>query len=217
LQQIKEEAMRNVVVFCLMICASLTPVLPAPVDDVAGQGRSDSSQLSEKELNRQARLREKAELFGPGAQIQILMRGSAIETVYKGEIDEISANSLKLKTKDLILPIMYGQIESLNLIKRRYRANGKPDPVQVRRVAADIGIGEKATVDLVSSAHFSGKIESIDKESLTMNSQGRPQQIRFSEVKGIKRSQFPVWKQAVLGVGIGFAAVAIFMAIVIDD
>jgi len=156
---------------------------------------------SSKELEREAAFKEKVDLFGPGAQIRVVLRNTSTSVEYKGEIDEIAADSFKLRTNDRTLPIRYDQIGTLNLKERSYKAQGQPDPVQVRRVAAEIGIGQKVKVELASAKRFSGIMQSVDKEKILIGSRENPVPVRLDDVRMLEKSHLPAWAKVVIAVG----------------
>jgi hypothetical protein len=206
--------MRRALVLSLMIFVSVIPVLPGSTGSVIfEQSGGDVPKQSTKELKRQAALSEKVELMGLGAQIRVVMRGSANLT-YEGAIDEIAADSFKLKMKDQTLPIQYGQVEVLSLRARAYKTRGQPDPVQVRQVVADMGVGENAKVKLVSNDRFNGTIRSIEKEGFVVASKGNPVSVKYGEVQEIEKKKFPAWGKVAIaaGVVVGLLAALVYSA-----
>lgn len=192
--------MRRALVLCLVICISAVPIPARSASDVQPQ--------SAKELKRQAALKEKIEFMGLGAQIRVVTLGSSNVT-YEGTIDEIAAENFKLKMKNQTLPFQYNQIRTVTLKDRRYKTLGQPDPVRIRQIVADMGVGEKAKVELTSNERFSGTIQSIQKDGFVISPQNRP--VKFSEVKEIKKKQFPTWAKAAIIVGIAIAALDLLM------
>ena len=196
--------MRRALVLCLMICLSVIPVLPKSTDVIAEQKEDDVQKQSSKELRRQAAIREKIELMGSGAQIQAVMRGSSSPVTLKGEIDKIAAENFGIKTKDRVQQLQYSQIERVSLSKSGYKAQGVVDPVRVRRVVADIEVGNRAKIKLASSERFSGTIQSIEKESFVITSQGRSSPVKYGEVAEIKKTGLPTGtKLAIVGAAVG--------------
>jgi ribosome maturation factor RimP len=192
--------MKIALVLFLMIFVSLMPVLPRSMDDaIPTQNGNDAQKLSNKELKRQDALRKKVELMGSGAQIRVLMRGAAAVT-YEGTIDEITAESFNLKTRDQILPVQYDQVERLTLKEQRYKTQGQPNSVRVRQIVADMGVGENAKVELASNERLSGTIQSIEEESFVITSKGRSLLLKYDEVKEIEKKRLPAWaKVAIVG------------------
>ena len=94
--------MKRLLVFCLMILVTEVPAMFA----------GGPAEQSSKALAQQASLKEKAELFGPGTQVTARIRGTSSNVDYHGTIDEISGNNMKLKLKDRIMPIEFGQLEA---------------------------------------------------------------------------------------------------------
>jgi len=196
--------MRRALVLCLMICLGVIPVLPKSTDVIAEQKEDDVQKQSSKELRRQAAIREKIELMGSGAQIQAVMRGSSSPVTLKGEIDKIAAENFGIKTKDRVQQLQYSQIERVSLSKGGYKAQGVVDPVRVRRVVADIEVGNRAKIKLASSERFSGTIQSIEKESFVITSQGRSSPVKYGEVAEIKKTGLPTGtKLAIVGAAVG--------------
>jgi ribosome maturation factor RimP len=198
--------MRKAIALLLMLLMNL------PAMSGTNAGLPEPAQ-SEKELKRQALFREKVESFGSGAAIRVVMRGSSAKAEYVGEIDEISADNFKLKTKDHNLTVRYDQVEMLSLKQRSYKTGGQPDPVQVRRVACDIGIGNKAKGELTTLKRFSGTIQSMEKEDFVINANGNLQTIKFNDVKRIEKGQMPAWGKALLFVGIAVAVVVVLTGV----
>jgi ribosome maturation factor RimP len=186
--------MTKVVVLCLILCVSVMPVFPASA--VFERTDNEMRGQSPKELQRQAEFRKKINLMGPGAEIRIALRGSSAPVRYEGVVDEITAESFKLKMKDRTLSIQYGQIETLNLKKQYYRPFGEPDPAQVRQIVAGLGVGQKVRVMLVSNERFSGTIRSFEKEDFVISS--RSQSVKFNEVKEIEKKHFPTAAKVVI-------------------
>jgi ribosome maturation factor RimP len=200
--------MKRMLVLFLMICVSVIPVLPGSVDDVIPtQNGSNAQKLSEKELKRRDAFRKKVKLMGSGAQIRVVLRGTS-DVIYQGTIDEITAEGFKLKTSDQTLPIQYGQVEKLNLKNGRYKTQGQPDPILVRQIVADMGVGESAKVKLTSNERFSGTIQSIEEESFVITSNGRSSPMKYGDVTEIEKKRLPAWaKMAIIsGVVAGILA-----------
>jgi hypothetical protein len=204
--------MRKMLVFCLIVLMGM-PATPGTA--FGGQEGSDTPKRSQKELQRQASFREKVEFLGTGAQIRVTVRGNAADVQSEGEIDEISADGFKLKRKDSsLLMCNYSQLESLHLRQGSYKTGGQPDPVQVRRVACEVGIGNKAEVQLTDLKRFSGTIQSLEKEAFVIHVKGNPETVKFSDVQKIEESHMQAWSKALLGVGIGVGiCVGVILAI----
>jgi ribosome maturation factor RimP len=201
--------MRKVLVFYLIILMSI-PALPGAA--FGEQEGSDTPKRSQKEMKRQASFKEKVEFLGTGAQIAVTLRGGSADVQYEGEIDEISADSFKLKRKNssLLVPYMYSQLGSLHLRQVSYKTEGQPDPLQVRRVAYEVGIGKKAEVELTDLKRFSGTIRSFETEAFVINSHGNSQHVKFSDVKRIEKGHMSAAaKITLIAVGIGVAVVVI--------
>jgi len=197
--------MKRLLVFCLMILVTEVPAMFA----------GGPAEQSSKALAQQASLKEKAELFGPGTQVTARIRGTSSNVDYHGTIDEISGNNMKLKLKDRIMPIEFGQLEALHFRTNSYESKRRPDPVQARRVAIEIGIGEKAKGRRVSE-RFSGVIQSIGDESFTLNAEDRALSVRFDEVTKLEKDDMPRWAKGAIAGGVAFGLFALMMGIALS-
>jgi hypothetical protein len=71
---------------------------------------------------------------------------------------------------------------------------------------ADIEVGNRAKIKLASSERFSGTIQSIEKESFVITSQGRSSPVKYGEVAEIKKTGLPTGtKLAIVGAAVGGA------------
>jgi ribosome maturation factor RimP len=183
--------MRKALVFLLMILMNLPAISGTGAD--SADKKSDVSNQSEKQLKQQESIKKKVELFGLGAKVKVVMRGSSANASYEGVIDEISGESFRLKMKNQSTTYQYAQIESMSYPRGKYKTGKQVDPAQVRGIAVEIGIGEKATIDIVSSKQrVKGTILSIEKENLVTDFQGNQLPIKFNDVKLIERAHLPV-------------------------
>ena len=210
--------MRRLFAFSLMICMSAMPVMPRCADDISpARGENDTQIRSSKEPKRQAAFREKMELMGRGARVQIAMRGSSAPVKYVGSVDEISTEGFKLKMNDRTLRIGYDMIETLTSKERSYKAAGEPDPVRVRTIAAGIGAGNKTKIRLISGQRLGGIIQSIEKDGFTIATAERALPIKFAEVTEIKYQKFPAWGIAAIAVGAACALLFVLYAATYED
>jgi hypothetical protein len=112
-----------------------------------------------------------------------------------------------------LMQYQYSQLESLHLRQASYKTKGQPDPVQVRRVAYEVGVGNKAKVELADLRRFSGTIESFEEEAFVINVNGNPQPVKFSDAQKIEKSHMAAWKIALLVVGIVVGALNVLYVI----
>jgi hypothetical protein len=119
--------------------------------------------------------------------------------------------------KDRVLSIGYDMMETLTSKEQSYKADGEPDTIRVRAIAAGIGVTNKAKVRLVSGQRLSGIIQSIDKNGFTLATEERAVPIKFAEVKEIKFQKFPVWGIAAIAVGATCAILFVLYAATYED
>ncbi len=166
--------------------------------------KDEDRQKSDKDARPEASIKEKAELLGLGADIRVVMRGIDFQgqsLAYMGIIEENSADQLKPKIGNEIRPLDYGQIKELNFYTNRYKTQEQVDPDVVRRVADNIGIGQKVKIKLASDTKISGTIQSIEEEGFVVASNGKLVPVKYAEVKEIKKKKFPAWGKAAIAVG----------------
>ena len=204
--------MKELITFCLMICVIVTPAIPVGASEVVLENTQDKDQnKSDKDAKREAAVKEKAELLGLGAEIEVVMRktNSRGERIHhRGILEEISAEGLGLKIKDKTTHIQYSQIDRLRLTENKYKANGQVDPVRVRQVAAELGVGKDIQLKLTSDKKITGELQSLSSDSLVIadSKKGLFETVPFREVKEIKGKGMPGWGKALIIGGVAFGA-----------
>jgi hypothetical protein len=89
--------------------------------------------------------RQRVDQFGVGAKVKVeLADGKKL----KGSIQSIGDGEFLLAAAKAGSPtrVPYGDVTQLNLAKNTYKATGQPDAVEVRRVAAELGVGHHIVV-----------------------------------------------------------------------
>jgi ABC-type phosphate transport system auxiliary subunit len=200
--------MKRLIVFYLMFCVGVVPALPIDTSKVVPEeDQNDSQQKSDKDVKREAEIKAKVELLRLGAEVKVAMRGAYTKgklTTHRGTIAEISDECLGLQVGDRTLQIDYDQIEELSLTKNKYKASGQVDPVAVRRVVADVGMGEKAKLKLDSDKKISGVIQSVASDSFTIadSKTGQTETVLFSEVTEIQKDKMSTGARVAIIAGV---------------
>lgn len=215
--------MKRFSAFCLMLCIGVIPAMPLGANEVVLENRQGNDQKkSDKDAKREASIKAKAELFGLGADVKVVMRRTNLQgehVTHRGIISEISAEGFGLQVKDETLQIRYGQIDRLNLSKNKYKADGPVDPARVRQVAAELGTGKKIQLKLTSDKKMTGEILSFKSDSLVIaeTNVGQIETVPYHDVKEIKGKGWPVWSKVLIIGGVAFTALAIASAIYLSS
>lgn len=203
--------MKKLAVCFLIFFMNVIPAMPL---DSAGVVLKESSenkrQKSERDAKREADVKAKAELLGLGTDIKIVTLSSPPIFIH-GIIENISADSLRLKAGDQIKQIKYSQIDTLRLAKQKYKAQGQVNPVAVRLIAIDLAKDKEVKLKLVSDKKIKGRILSVDSDSFIIYNSETIQRepVLFSKVVEIQEARMPGWKKGLIGVGIGIGILAI--------
>ena len=211
--------MKKFTAFCLMFFIGVIPAIPLERSAVVLENIQDNDQnKSDREAKREAALKAKTELLGLGADIKVVMRKTNLRGEHirhRGIIDEISADGFGLKAKDETLRIQYSQIDRLLLAKNKYKANGQVDPVKVRQVAAELGIGKGIQLKLISDRKMKGEIQSLTSDSLVIADlkKGQIETVPFDDIKEIKGKGMPAWGKALIIGGAVFGALIVVAAV----
>jgi hypothetical protein len=163
-------------------------------------------------------LRDKVELMGVGTRIYLTMRGSSENGPSEGTIEEISPEGFTFAANNKSTQVSYEKIQKLTLKTRKYKTHGVPDPAEVRRVAADLGVGKTARVKLVSDANMAGAIHSLDRDSFVILIKGMETQLNYSQVKEIQKKQMSAGtKAAIAGAAVGGVLLTTYAVLVAND
>ena len=215
--------MKELIVFFLMFCVSVAPALPMDASEVVLEEiQDDDQQKSDKDAKREAEIKAKTELLGLGAEIKVKMRSAVSRShpvTHRGIIEEIFAEGIGLRVGDEIQQIRYSRIEKLNLTKDKYKAKEQVDPARVRQVAAEIGVGEKAKLKLVSNQEIKGRIRSVSVDSFLIadSKTGQTETVLFSEVTEIKKDRMPTWTRVAIIGGVVTAVLVIGGVLVVKS
>ena len=198
--------MKRFSAFCLMFFVSVIPTMPLDAVEVAlEKSPENNQQKSDKDAKREADIKAKAELLGVGAEIKIVMRSVLYRRdpeTHRGIIDEISADGLSLQAKDETMRFRFSQIDRLNLTKNKYKAKGDADPVAVRRVVVEIGMGKKINLKLGSDQKSKGTIYSIasDDFAIVDSETDLIETVLFTDVIEISKTGMSNWlKYTIIG------------------
>ena len=99
----------------------------------------------------------------------------------------------------------------LEFTQRKYRAEGSADPVTVRRVAVELGIGCQVQVQTQDGKKVIGRIAKVDVEQLNLSlGGGGPMNVSFAQISELKPKGSTVGLWTLVGLGV---AVVVVLAI----
>ncbi len=155
------------------------------------------------------KIREKVERLGPGADVRVYDRqGNPL----RGIIDRFDDSAIHLKTGEMDTVFRYNEINSLELAKKTYSAEGEVDPAAARRVAPEIGLGRKVVVKTTAGETFTGNLIRVDAEELAIGTRDTASMaVPYSEMRELKRWRVPLPARIAIGAGVGFAVFACVM------
>jgi len=139
----------------LVVCLMYLPL--ADVGLAANDTRLPNPGLTKQQLDH----------FGVGAKVKVeLTNGKK----YRGFIQSIGDGEFLLASAKAGSPtqVSYGDVAKLNLAKNTYKAPGQPDAVEVRRVAAELGVGHHIMVKTSEAKEYHGNIVALGAESFAI-------------------------------------------------
>lgn len=142
--------------------------------------------------------------FGVGAKVRVeLTNGKK----YRGSIQSIGDGGFLLASAKAGSPtqVPYGDVAKLNLAKNTYKATGQPDAVEVRRVAAELGVGHHIVVKTSEAKEYHGNIVAIAADGFTVlpDHTTAPVQVAYNNVQQMGPN---LSKGAKIAIFIGVAA-----------
>jgi ribosome maturation factor RimP len=151
--------------------------------------------------------------FGVGAKVKVeLTNGQK----FKGSIQSIEDGGFLLAAAKAGSPtrVPYGDVAQLNLAKNTYKATGQPDPVEVRRVVAELGVGHHIMLKTAEAKEYHGNIVAIEAESFTVlpDHTTAPIQIAYNQILQIGPNMSKGTKIAIV-VLVGVAVVVTVLAV----
>ena len=171
-----------------------------------------SMQSSKQETRREESIRAKVEGLGVGAEIKFSSNEGFERS---GRIEEISNEGFRLAWKDQWMTVNYRSVKALELIHPRYKAKGQVDPIQVRRVAVNAGLGKKVSIRLASNRKLTGKIQSIESDTFNIvdSRSGSLVSVPLEEVTEIGRSGMSTGARVAIWVSLSVAVGLLVIAV----
>ena len=135
---------------------------------------------------RSGTMRDKATQLGSGADVSVtLTAGDKVS----GVIESLSDSSMSLRSgvpaASRLIP--YSNITHLQFARTKYTARGKVDPVEVRRVAIELGERRPVSTRTVDGRRLKGRLGAMEAEQLTLRRGGEESlSIADSQVEELK-------------------------------
>jgi len=189
----------------IVLVAGLIPVgFPREAQATAAAERSEA-------------YRQKVEQLGAGAEVRATLKGQQV--TLRGTVESFDDSVVRLRRGGTggqkIVP--YADVTLLEITKRRYRAEGSPDPVTVRRVAVELGVGSKVRVQTQDRNKFVGRIAKLDTEQLYLNLGDRgPVGVSYAQISELKSKGMSLAAKIAIGGGLaGGAVIAAFVGFLV--
>jgi hypothetical protein len=174
---------------------------------------SDQPQ-SVKDVIQAAKVKEQVEGLGVGAEVTVKLNDGREQ---RGRVHDIAEESFQLAQDSQTFPLRYVDVTDLHLVNPKYKAKGQVDPIRIRQVVFDLGLGQRAKLKLISGQKIIGDIRSIDKEAFTIYDSGTNKRasVSFNEVSEIEKKSGSIGTgKQLLGMAIGVGvAMGILLAI----
>lgn len=117
---------------------------------------------AEADVDHNALLKQKLELFGIGANVKVKLSGGERMA---GSISTLDDSGFTVASEAGVLsrPIRYDETSELTLVSKKHYRSETPDAAEVRRVIAALGIGKHVMVR-TDTMKFHGQIRAIEPD-----------------------------------------------------
>jgi ribosomal protein L19 len=150
------------------------------------------------------------ELLGTGAEVRVTLKGQQVALRETVESFDDSVIRLRPGGTGEQRTVRYADVALLEFTKTKYRAEGSPDPVTVRRVAVELGVGRKVQVQTQDRNTLVGRIAKLDAEQLYLKiGEGGPVSVSYAQITELKVKRMSTL--AKVGIGLGVAVGGIFV------
>jgi small nuclear ribonucleoprotein (snRNP)-like protein len=151
--------------------------------------------------------RQRVDQFGVGAIVKVeLLSGKKV----RGSIQSVEEGAFLVASSKVgpSTRVDYDQVAQLKLAKVTYKAKGQPDAVEVKRVAAGLGVGHHIMVKTAEAKEYHGNIVGLDAQSLTVlpDHASAPVEIAYNSVQQMGPNMSKGAKIAIIVVGGGIVA-----------
>jgi small nuclear ribonucleoprotein (snRNP)-like protein len=144
------------------------------------------------------RFRQKVEQLGAGAEVLVQLKDQRIEL--RGTIESFDDSAFRLRpgrAGDQKV-VRYADVTRIEFSQRKYRAEGSPDPVTVRRVAVELGVGRNVHVRTQDRNTLVGRIAKLDAEQLYLKiGDGGPVSVSYAQIREVRTGMSGVKKAVV--------------------
>ena len=131
--------------------------------------------------------RQKLEQLGIGAEVRVTLRDQ--HQALRGTVESFDDSAVRLRPRGNgeQQTVRYADALLLEFPQTKYRAEGSSDPVMVRRVAVELGIGRKVQVRTRDSNTLVGRIAKLDAEQLNLDLGGAgPMNVSYAQISELK-------------------------------
>jgi hypothetical protein len=154
---------------------------------------------------RSERIRQKVEQLGAGAEVRLMLRDQP--QALRGTVESFDDSAFRLRQggNEEQRAIRFADVTLLEFPQRKYHAGGSPDPVTVRRVAVELGVGFKVHMQTVDRNTFVGRIAKLDAQQLFLKiGEGGPVSVSYAQISELKPKRMSTLAKVGIGVGVTF-------------
>jgi len=159
------------------------------------------------------RMKERVGQLGAGAKVKVtLASGQKLGGTIQSTDEEAFLLASAKGTTTRRLP--YDQVARLRYAKLTYRAASQPDPLEAKRVAAGLGVGQHIMVKTAAGSELHGNIVAINQDHFAVlpDRQATPVQIAYSDIVQMGPNMSALAKAGIL---VGIAVGVVFIIAVV--
>lgn len=163
------------------------------------------------------RMKERVGQLGAGAKVKVtLATGQKLGGTIQSTDEEAFLLASAKGTATRRLP--YDQVARLRYAKLTYRAASQPDPLEAKRVAAGLGVGQHIMVKTAAGKEYHGNIQAIEANHFTIlpDRQMAPVQLPYPDVVQLGPNISKGAKIAIVAL-VGFFVLAAILAESMSD
>ncbi len=169
-------------------------------------------------VDRSEEFRRKVQQLGSGAELRIGLKNGR---EFRGIVESFDDSGFRVQPRgDKVWErVPYADLTSLALTMSGYSAKGFPDPVVVRRVAVELGVGRKVRLQTQGGEKLNGRIARLDREQLfiSVNVQGEePMSVPYAQIRELRAGMSGARKALVIGAvvcGVVFLLTVVSLAV----
>jgi len=169
-----------------------------------------------KDATHGSRIQGKVTQLGEGAEVRLSLKSG---TQMRGSLESITDSTFNVKERGTgnSRRVLFTEVSELHFVKSKYRTEGQVDPVQVRRVAIELGEGRIVGVRTADGTSLKGRLTKVETDRLTVSRRSaEPTVVPYVQVQELKAKTSNVLPIAIIA-GVGLLVLAVVYAYVNSD